>query len=263
MVALLIGIVSGILTAGAAVAQSTAPSTPAPSPQASSPQRSGVPAQSGNAAAPGSAGIRLAAGSVIPASLNKTVDAKKAKTGDPVTANVTADLKDNGGAIILAKGTKLTGRVTTVQARTKEEKESQLGLAFDHAVMRDGSEMQLPMSIQAVIGPENNGPQDQNNGGAPAQPPAGGGSSPTPGRGMGPASSGAQPSAGGMNQTPDAGSSGSSSPRPAITAQTEGVIGISNLKLNSMPPGAQGSLFSSEKNNVKLESGTMMLLRVN
>jgi hypothetical protein len=57
--------------------------------------------------------------------------------------------------------------------------------------------------------------------------------------------------------------SGTSS-RPPITAQTEGVIGISDLKLTPTAPAAnQGSVVSSEKNNVKLESGTLMLLRVN
>ena len=54
------------------------------------------------------------------------------------------------------------------------------------------------------------------------------------------------------------------SARPRITAQTEGVVGISDLKLTtSAPTPNQGSVVSSEKNNVKLESGTLMLLRVN
>jgi hypothetical protein len=42
------------------------------------------------------------------------------------------------------------------------------------------------------------------------------------------------------------------------------VVGISNLTLS--PPAnnsTEGSVVTSEKNNVKLESGTMMLLRVN
>jgi hypothetical protein len=55
----------------------------------------------------------------------------------------------------------------------------------------------------------------------------------------------------------------SASTRPRITAQTEGVVGISDLKLTPPPTANQGSLLSSEKNNVKLESGTLMLLRVN
>jgi hypothetical protein len=40
------------------------------------------------------------------------------------------------------------------------------------------------------------------------------------------------------------------------------MVGISNLTLSASSP-QQGSLVTSEKNNVKLEGGTFMLLRVN
>jgi hypothetical protein len=50
--------------------------------------------------------------------------------------------------------------------------------------------------------------------------------------------------------------------RPPITGTTQGVIGISNLKLESAQNAAQGSVLTSEKNNVKVESGTMLLLKV-
>jgi ribosomal protein S5 len=53
------------------------------------------------------------------------------------------------------------------------------------------------------------------------------------------------------------------SARPPITGNTQGVVGISNLKLEAAPSAAQGSVLSSEKNNVKVESGTMLLLKVN
>jgi hypothetical protein len=52
--------------------------------------------------------------------------------------------------------------------------------------------------------------------------------------------------------------------QPQITDKTSGVIGISDLKLDSASTTPnQGSVLTSEKNNVKLESGTLMLLRVN
>ena len=50
--------------------------------------------------------------------------------------------------------------------------------------------------------------------------------------------------------------------RPPITGNTQGVIGISNLKLEAGQNATQGSVLSSEKNNVKVESGTMLLLKV-
>ena len=50
---------------------------------------------------------------------------------------------------------------------------------------------------------------------------------------------------------------------PPINAQTQGVIGVPNVTLSPAQNGAQGPVMSSEKNNVKLESGTMLLLKVN
>jgi hypothetical protein len=54
-----------------------------------------------------------------------------------------------------------------------------------------------------------------------------------------------------------------SNARPPITANTQGVVGISDYKLSTGGNAAQGSIVSSDKSNVKLESGTFMLLRVN
>jgi hypothetical protein len=40
------------------------------------------------------------------------------------------------------------------------------------------------------------------------------------------------------------------------------VIGISNLKLETGQNTTQGSMLTSDKSNVKVESGTMLLLKV-
>ena len=92
---------------------------------------------------------------MIPVQLTQTIDAKKAKPGDEVVAKVTMDLKTNSGEVIVPKDTKVVGHVTEAQARSKEQKESQVGIAFDRAVLKDG-EVSLPMSIQAVIAPPSN-----------------------------------------------------------------------------------------------------------
>src|SRR6201998_1024611 len=99
---------------------------------------------------------RIAPGSVIPVQLTKTVDAKKAKTGDEVVAKVTQDMKTQTGEVLVPKDTKVIGHVTEAQARTKDEKQSELAIAFDHAILKDGQDVRLPMSIQAVIAPQNN-----------------------------------------------------------------------------------------------------------
>jgi hypothetical protein len=77
--------------------------------------------------------------------------------------------------------------------------------------------------------------------------------------------SGASPSA---QQSNPPGAPSESSPqgeaRPPITGNTQGVIGMSDVKLESgLQNSQQGSLLTSEKNNFKIEKGTFMLLRVN
>jgi hypothetical protein len=241
---------------------------PASQPQAA-PQSQKVPAQNpGQTGAPTQAGgtAKIAPGSVIPVQLTKSIDAKKVKTGDEVVAKVTQDLKTNGGELIVPKDTKVVGHVTEAQARSKEQKESQVAIAFDHAVMKNGGEMQLPMSIQAIIAPPNNSPGAGGGNDQPAPAPAGntGGTSAGGARtgGMGSTTPAPTPSASAGTSTPGNTQAGANA-RPPITASTQGVIGISDLKLSAAQNGTQGSVVSSEKNNVKLDSGTFMLLRVN
>jgi hypothetical protein len=250
------------LVVGIAAAQDAArPSASPPSePQTSSPAQPPAQAAAPQSSAPAQP-TRIAAGTVIPVSLTKSVDAKKAKTGDEVIAKVTEDMKTSSGEVVVPKDTKVVGRVTEVQSRNKEQKESAIGIAFDRAVMKNGSEMQMPMSIQAIIGQQNN--QNSGNAGPTGVPNAGTSGSPSPSR------AGAAGSA--QFPTPSDPNAGNNMPRdtpgtnarPPITAQTEGVVGISDVKLTTAAPANQGSLVSSEKNNVKLESGTWMLLRVN
>src|ERR1700722_14149594 len=202
---------------------------------------------------------RISPGSVIPVLLSKSIDAKKAKVGDQVEAKVTQDLKADG-EIIIAKDTKVIGRVTQVQARNKEQKESQVGIAFDHAVTKSGDNLLLPMSIQAIIAPPSQNADNNSASGNGGQSSAQG--APTGrsgGMGGGAVSPPSNPSA---NDSPTASPVAGDS-RPAITGETQGVIGISNLNLSTAADATQGSLVSSDKNNVKLDSGILMLLKVN
>lgn len=257
------------LLCGVLMAQQTPPTSVDPNtPQSQTPRSDGQPNQptqqgQSPAQAPTSQrhaanNVKIAPGSVIPVQLAKTVDAKKAKTGDEVVATVVQDMKTNSGDVLVPKNTKVIGHVTEVQARNKEQKQSELAIAFDRAVVK-GDSMQLPMSIQAVIAPETNVPSAS----APDQSPsAAGGTSPNSPMG-GRAGSTPPP----QQNSPSAGGSeteSAASARPPITGNTQGVIGMSDVKLeNSSQHSAQGSVLTSEKNNVKIEKGTMMLLRVN
>jgi hypothetical protein len=227
---------TGALLCAASFAQN-APSAQTPSAPPSQPDTQLAPSASPQPAAPQSQPVieptaaptatyqtagqrRIAPGSVIPVQLTKTIDAKKAKPGDEVVAKVTMDLKTTGGEVMIPKDTKVMGRVTEAQARSKEQKESQVGIAFDRAVLKDG-EMPLPMSIQAVIAPPSNnansgGGVDQTtpaSSGATAASPMGSGHSPAAGAGA-TQSQPQLPSTGGA----DAQSQGG--PSPAINGNT-------------------------------------------
>jgi hypothetical protein len=255
---LTVGAFVTVLTFGVVLAQDTTPLWTAPgTPPAQEPAGANQPA--------GENTPRIAPGSIIPVELTKTIDARKAKTGDEIVAKVTMDMKSNTGAVIVPKDTKVMGHVTEAQARSKEQKESQLAISFDQAVLKN-QQVPLPMSIQAVIGPQTS---NDNSASAPSAMPS---SSPSPSStgsaGTSPMA-GRSPMGGSVQQpTPTAdspqtpGSPQSTNQRPQITASTQGVIGISNVTLAPAPSGTQGSVLSSEKNNVKLESGTMLLLKV-
>ncbi len=208
--------------------------------------------------------LRMAPGSIIPVQLTKTVDAKKVKPGEEVTAKVTEDLKASSGLVLMPKDTEIVGHVTEAQARNKQEKQSEVGILFDHALTKTG-QVTYPMSIQAVISPQVfQTPSTSNGGGESAPSPSTSGQSPTGGgrNGMGGGGQVGPP----QNETPSETSSGApaqSTPRPNITGNTKGVVGFPHLELSTATNPNDGSLITSEKNNVKLENGTLLLLRVN
>ena len=90
-------------------------------------------------AAPSQPQLRLENGSILYAELTKTVDAKKAKVGDPVTAVLVADVLAHG-KIVARHDAKLLGHVTEVQVHSKETPESRLGIVFDKVITKDGEE---------------------------------------------------------------------------------------------------------------------------
>src|SRR5258708_1204460 len=94
----------------------------------------------------------LGSGTNIQAELTKSLDAKKAKAGDEVTAKVTQDVKSSG-QVVIHKGSKLIGHVTEAKARSKEDSESRLGLAFDRAVLKNGEQVALGAAVQALAPP--------------------------------------------------------------------------------------------------------------
>jgi hypothetical protein len=129
--------------------------------------------------------------------------------------------------------------------------------------MKTGGDVNLPMSIQAIIAPSYLSTNNSEGTGQSPSTASPTGTSQGTGGARGGAMGGSQPS----TPTPSAGTGSTqdktgNGARQPITGSTQGVLGIPNLTLSTTAGTAQGSVVTSEKNNVKLESGTMMLLRV-
>jgi len=215
--------------------------------------------------------LQIPPGTVISAVLTKGIEVKKAKTGDEVVAKVQNDIKSKAGEVLVPKDTRLVGKVTEAQPRSKEQKESRLGLVFDHALLKDGTQVPLSMSLQAIADLQEAGAQGGND--SSYQQPGGysGGGTGGGGGGMGGGGMHGGYGSGTMERqpaaAPPAGSGDTGGPPRAgsqrtITPQTQGVIGIPDTQL-SQASGSNGSLVTSDKSNVRLGSGTVLLLRVN
>ncbi len=196
----------------------------------------------------------FAPGTELRAQLDKTLDAKKAKAGDPVIAKSMDEIK-SGTEVVAPRGSKIIGHVVTASPHEKGSP-SQLEIAFDKFDLANGSEVPLKAAIQAVQKPPNNevAPGTDNGGAAGGDPGAAGNG--TPG-GMGQ-----------RNTAPNSGEQGSTasnmpSSGPAaqsIARNAQGVSGFSGITLSPGP--SQDTVLTSEKHNVKLDGGTQLVLRV-
>lgn len=89
--------------------------------------------------------ITIDSGTHVAAQLQKAIDVRKAKVGDPVVLKTTEALK-SGGRRIVDKGALLHGRVTDVQRKARANGESSVSMVFDR--LEKGS---LMVPISATI----------------------------------------------------------------------------------------------------------------
>src|ERR1700729_3093965 len=88
-------------------------------------------------------------GSLLYAELSKAVDAKKAKAGDPVTAQLVADVLSHG-KIVIHRDAKLIGHITEAQPYSKEKPESRLGIVFEKIILKGGQEVPFDSVLMAL-----------------------------------------------------------------------------------------------------------------
>ena len=239
-------------------------------------------ASTSSSANAGNNSASISSGSKINATLANSLDAKKSKAGDQVEARAAEDVKQDG-KVVLKKGTRLIGHVTQAQARANGQTQSQLGIAFDHAVLKNGQQMPFNASIQALAaaqsvtaasaGAENMTASGSGMAQGSARSGGGlaGGVASTAGATAGSATgtvmntAGSAPSAvgGSLNSaTRSTGAVGGLTSTGRLESNSSGVFGLEGLSLNSAASNAtQGSLIVSTTKNVHLESGTQLLLQ--
>jgi len=285
-------LVTGILFASLAVAQTQADAQAGgqTSVQAGKAQAQGAgsaSAASSASAQNGQTNASLGSGAAINAELSAPVDSKKAKPGDPVAARTTEPTKSNGKTVI-PKGSKLVGHVTQASARAKGDSESALGIVFDKAILKNGQEVPLNVAIQALASAQSAATANAGNdlaaaGGAGTY--AGGSGRAAGGGALGGVTSAAGGAAGTVTNTaanaggttggalnstahsatntvvPSKGAGGGLNAAGQLTSSSQGVFGLQGVNLSSATTGAtQGSLITCTGKNLHLDSGTQLLL---
>jgi len=248
--------------------------------------KSGATASSNSSASTsaraGHSSASLSDGTAMNAALSQPVDAKKNKPGDQITAKTTEATKSEG-KVVIPKGSKLIGHVTECKQRSKEEKESALGIVFDKAILKNGEEVPLNVTIRALAAAQSQtasatsiGSDDLSaGGGAVGSARASGGGALGGVRSTAGAATGAVTNTaanasgvagGAVNSTVNAagaarGAVGGLNAAGQLTSNSQGVFGLEGLNLNGAASNStQGSLITSTSKNVHLDSGTQLLL---
>ena len=287
----------GLLGAGVTAAQTTASGQAGASTQSQTSVQasksgaqtssSGSAATSSSTSANANAGnnsASISSGTNIDATLASSLDAKRSKAGDQVEARAAQDVKQDG-KVVLKKGTRIVGHVTQAQARASGQAQSQIGILFDHAVLKNGQEVPFNASIQALAaaqsateasaGADNitatGGGMGAAQGSARGSGGLAGGVASTAGATAGAAtgtvmntSSSLPSTAGGTlnTATRSTGAVGGLTSTGRLASNSTGVFGIEGLSIDSAASSAtQGSMIVSATKNVHLDSGTQLLLR--
>ncbi|HEX4311257.1 MAG TPA: hypothetical protein VHZ25_14585 [Acidobacteriaceae bacterium] len=186
------------------------------------------------------------------AQLNSTLDTKKAKQGEPVTAKLEENVQIPD-AQELPKNTVLEGHVDQVQA-SDHKSDSMVVVTFDKAKLKDGQELPIKATIIAVSEPvmmqqQNGGGGAPASSGAPmANSAASGGGAPSGGSTSSSGSSPSAPSAQPMS-VPQSGSG---------SAQGSPQNGVPDVTLKSDIHEHNSATFMSKGKNVHVPDGTQL-----
>jgi hypothetical protein len=184
----------------------------------------------------------------VQAELVKAIEAGRARVGDTVFARVSVAWKNSNCK--LREGAILKGRVVVEVARSKSAKASELAILFESGECGGRDLKPLPLTVAALLAPD---PRSSLYHDQQSQP-----LNEAVGLGLGQEGSGSP-----MRSMTTAAATVLAEPprsRPPQVVMPGQVIGIAGVKLNvgSGPDG--GSMLTSEKHNMRLESGSRFVL---
>lgn len=188
------------------------------------------------------------------ATLSKTLDAKKVKQGDAVTAKLT-DKVQIPGSMELPKGTELIGRVDKVTP-SEHKSPSSIQVTFDKAQLKNGQQLALKATVVRIMTPINAMMAGQQGGGAPASSGAAPMAAPGPPMGGGGGAPGGNP--GMAQQQPMPAPQPGMAPAPGPSQQTQQQSGVNGVTLKSDIHDQDSGTFTSKDRNVHVPSGTEM-----
>lgn len=90
--------------------------------------------------------MTLVSGTNINGELQNTLDVNKTQVGDEVVLRASQSIKQNG-EVAVPKGSRLIGRVTGIQRRTKENGMSKISMVFDRI---QGKDLSMPLNATIV-----------------------------------------------------------------------------------------------------------------
>lgn len=264
------------------IGASIAAQQPATSPSPSTPHS--TPAQSQNDKAAAAVPVSSTAGAPeasnqqlrpVTGELEKKIDTKNAKPGDPVIVKTTEQATIADGTVI-PKGSRIVGHVTNVQAHSKTNPNARLTIQFDQAEIKGGHTLPIRTLLVSVApAPTTVHPTDTPNspgmGSMPMQSPSAAGSPTGSAHG-----SGAQttPPPGGDAPTMSAATeqqATTAQPKSGTVVSRQGDVAIKTTALpgvllatniNGQPfSNAAGALLGARQ-NVHLDGGTQIVLAV-
>jgi hypothetical protein len=192
--------------------------------------------------------------------LSKSIDTKTATAGNEVVLRTISDVVVNG-KVVIPRGSKVTGRITEVALKGSANAETTLAFTLEKAILRENVEIPLQAIVAALATPRKDSlASDPSFAMLHSNEPKMSGGPP------GTATAGAAPTSNRQNANAVVGTAntiGKLDEPTVLDAESQGAVNIENVSLTwrlSSPPPV--TVVTTKNKNLKLETGTQMLLRM-